>query len=59
MIAITSHAHDLLALNIDNYPAEGCANTAIATLGSRHTLRHIARAGKVDVADAMLALEPD
>jgi hypothetical protein len=59
MIAITPHAHDLLALNVDNYAAQGGANTAIATLGSRHTVGHIARAGKVDVADAMLALEPD
>jgi hypothetical protein len=35
MIAITSHAHDLLTLYVDNDAAQGCANTAIATLGSR------------------------
>ena len=40
MIAITPHAHDLLTLNLDNYAAQGCANTAIAALGSGFALRH-------------------
>jgi hypothetical protein len=40
MIAITAHAHDLLTFYVDNYAAQGCANTAIATLGSGYTLGH-------------------
>jgi hypothetical protein len=40
VIAITSHAHDLLTLYVDNYAAQGSANTAIAALTSGFTLRH-------------------
>jgi hypothetical protein len=40
MLAVTTHAHHLLTLDVDNYAAHGSADTAIAALGSGFTVRH-------------------
>jgi hypothetical protein len=56
MIAITSDAHHLFALYFDDYAAQGCANTAVTTLGSGYALSHGAgNQRQAQVAHVMLA----